>query len=222
MATKIFSSFSQVTADVNRRFLKAGINTVNIVAATARNNAIRNIKKDFTLRNDFTIGGVKFIKCGVNVKTLSEISSSTGIDERRGYMARQEEGGVKKNHGGSNLIIPNTNARVGKSNSSAISSQYRYKNLKQKLYRRQNSSKMALAVAAFNAAKNKGFIRINNTIFQVSRFEPKRDNRMFIAKPVLNLKFKTTYTPKKAWLEPASDYAAQMMQDIFNKEMDRM
>ena len=44
MATKIFSSFSQVTADVNRRFLKAGINTVNIVAATARNNAIRNVQ----------------------------------------------------------------------------------------------------------------------------------------------------------------------------------
>lgn len=81
---------------------------------------------------------------------------------------------------------------------------------------------MALAVAAFNAAKSKGFIRINNTIFHVTRFEPKRDNRMFIAKPVLNLAHKSTYTPQKEWLYPASIYAARMMQDIFNTQMDKL
>ena len=72
MATKILSSLKEVTEDVNKRFVKAGINTVNIVAATARNNAIRNIQSNFTVRNNFTASGVKFTKCGANVKILSE------------------------------------------------------------------------------------------------------------------------------------------------------
>ena len=222
MATKIFSSLKEVTEDVNKRFVKAGINTVNIVAATARNNAIRNIQSNFTLRNNFTASGVKFTKCGANVKTLSEISSETGIDERRGYMARQEEGGVRKSTSGANLVIPHTRARKGQSNSGLISSRYRYTAIKQNLKRRQDDSKMALAIAAFNAAQNRGFIRIDNTIFQVSKFEPKRDNRMFIAKPVLNLKFNSTVTPKKEWLRPASEQAANLMQRIFNSEMDKL
>ena len=222
MATKIFSSMKEVADDVHRRFIKAGINTVNIVAASARNNAVRNIQNEFILRNNFTAGGVKFTPCSSSVKTLSEISSTTGIDEKRGYMARQEQGGIRKSSSGSNLVIPNTNARKGKSNASLVSNRYRYANIKQNFYKRQGSSKMALAVAAFNAAQHQGFIRIDNTIFQVSRFESKRDNRMFVAKPVLNLKHSATQTPKKEWLEPASEYAAQMMQDVFNQQMDKL
>ena len=137
-------------------------------------------------------------------------------------MARQEEGGVRKNPSGSNLVIPNTNARKGQSNSALVSNRYRYTGIRQKFYKRQSDSKMALAVAAFNAAQNKGFIRINNTIFQVQRFEPKRDNRMFIAKPILNMKHNSTVTPKKEWLKPSSEYASNLMQKIFNQEMDKL
>lgn len=44
----------EVTDDVHRHFIKAGISTVNIVAASARNNAKREIENKFTLRNNFT------------------------------------------------------------------------------------------------------------------------------------------------------------------------
>lgn len=217
--TITMNSFVEICKDVEKRFVKASVNTVNIVAATARKNAQKEIEKNFTLRNNFTLKGVMFTPCASNVKTLNEIVSFAGIDEKRGYMARQETGGVKESSSGSNLIIPQTSARGG-SNTRRVMQKYRYSNVKQKLYKRQDSSRMALAVAAFNAAQNHGFIRIDNTIFEVSRFEPKRDNRIFRAKPVINLKYQSTVTPKKEWLAPAADYAAQMMQAVFNKQMD--
>lgn len=217
------NSFQDVCKDVEQRFVKAGIKTVNIVAASARNNAISNIEKDFTLRNDFTTKGVVFTPCSSSVRTLKDIMSETGIDERRGYMARQETGGVKKNPSGNNLIIPNTNAR-GTSNKNKVKSKFFYRNIRHNFKPRQNSSKLALAVAAKNASMvtGGGFIRINQTIFHVTKFMKKGDNRMFISKPVLNLTRMSVQIKEKPWLVPASDYAAQMMQDVFNKQMDAL
>lgn len=63
---------------------------------------------------------------------------------------------------------------------------------------------------------------MNNSIFKVTSFRKSGDNVSFKSTHILNLKYPSTHTPKKAWLEPASDYAAQMMQDIFNKEMDKL
>lgn len=216
--TIIVNSFFDVYKDVEKRFIKAGINTVNIVAATARKNALKEIENNFTLRNNFTLKGVQFTQCQRSVTKLNDIVSVVGIDRKRGYMERQELGGIKKSSTGSNLVIPHTITRGG-NNSGKVKAKYRYSNIKQRFYKRQGNSKMALAVAAFNAAKNHGFIRIDNTIFEVKSFESKRDNRMFVSKPVLNLKHKTTATPKKEWLRPAADYTAKIMQDVFNKQM---
>lgn len=214
-------SFDELEKSVQKKFIQAGVNTVNIVAATARSNAQKEIQKKFTLRNAFTLKGVQFTQCRRSVSSLSDIKSVVGIDEKRGYMARQETGGEKKSPSGKNLIIPNTNARKS-GKASPVAARYRYSSVMTNFYKRSSKSKMALAVAAFNAAKNKGFIRINNGIFQVTKFMKKKDNRMFVAKPVLNLKHKSTYTPKSEWLEPASDFAARLMQKIFNEQMDSL
>lgn len=223
MATKIFSSFLQVTADVNRRFLKAGINTVNIVAATARNNAIRNVQNDFTLRNSFTTKQIRFTKCASNVKTLNHIKSETGATDRISYMERQEKGGTHRGTNG-NLVIPTTKARGG-SNLKTVRRSYYYSAIKPLVIHGSTnfkSKKAAHVARAFVAAKTHGFIRMNNSIFKVTSFRKSGDNVSFKSTHILNLKYQSTHTPKKAWLEPASDYAAQMMQDIFNKEMDKL
>lgn len=222
----IMKSMNDVCKDVEKRFIKAGVNTINIIAASAKNNSKREIESKFTTRNNFTVKNLHFEKCGSNVRSLNEIKSYTGILAPAGYMARQETGGAHKSKSGNNLIIPNTNARYGKK-TAPVASMYRYSKIKQKLQKRRDSSKQALAEAAFKAAslgdgRDKGFIRIDNTIFQVTKFEPKKDNRMFVSKPILNLKHATTYTPKKEWLQPASEYAAQMMQSVFNSQMDKL
>lgn len=214
-------SFDELEKSVQKKFIQAGVNTVNIVAAVAKKNAAKEMESKFTLRSNFTQKGIAFTQCRRSVSSLSDIKSVVGIDEKRGYMARQETGGEKKSPSGANLMIPNTKARKG-GNATRVAPKYYYPAIKANFQKRSSKSKTALAVAAFNAAKSKGFIRINNTIFHVTRFEPKRDNRMFIAKPVLNLAHKSTYTPQKEWLYPASIYAARMMQDIFNTQMDKL
>lgn len=223
MPTKIFSSLSQVTADVNRRFIKAGINTVNIVAATARNNAIRNVQKDFTLRNNFTTRQILFTKCASNVHTLNQIKSETGATQKIAYMERQEQGGVHRGTNG-NLAIPTTKARGG-SNAKAVRRSYYYSNIRPLVVHGSTnfqSKKAAHVARAFVAAKTRGFIRMNNSIFKVTSFRKNGDNVSFKSTHILNLKYAHTYTPQKAWLEPASNYAAQMMQEIFNQQMDKL
>ena len=88
----VFDSMQEVTKDFGKKALKAGVKTVNIVAATARKNAISEIEKKFTLRNRFTVNSVRFTQCPPSVGKLSDVKSSVGILEQAGYMARQETG----------------------------------------------------------------------------------------------------------------------------------
>lgn len=223
---KGIDAFDKALEDVKRRQLKAAINTVNIIAAISRQNAQRLIRKNFTLRNNFTENSVIYSKCPPGVSRLKDVKSEMGLLPKAGYMARQETGGTKTSDTGKNLIIPNTNARLG-SNSNRVKKFYQYSNIRTNfkprvVNGRGSRSKMALAVAAYNAAKSKGFIRINGTIFQVLRFKPKGDNRMFTAKPILNMKHKSVFVPARPWMQPAIDFANNLMQDIFNQEMDKL
>ena len=223
MADKIFSSMSEVVKDVHHRFIKAGINTVNIVAANARNNAIKNVQSNFTLRNNFTIKQILFSKCAGNVQSLNQIKSETGITERASYMERQEHGGLHRNSNG-NLVIPTTKARGG-SNEKPVRRSYYYSTIRPLVIHGSTnfkSKKAAHVARAFVAVKNHGFIRMNNSIFKVTSFRKNGENISFKSPHILNLKYESTHTPEKKWLEPASDYAAQMMQEIFNQQMDKL
>lgn len=59
---KLMNSMGEVVKDVERKFIKAGIATVNNLAAVSRANAQRNIKENFTTRNNFTVNSVVFDK----------------------------------------------------------------------------------------------------------------------------------------------------------------
>lgn len=214
------NAFQKVLHDVEIKQLKACVNTVNITAAVGRQNAQRLIRQNFTLRNKFTENSVVYSKCPPGTSKLENIKSEMGLLPKAGYMELQEKGGTKRSSTGKNLMIPNTNARVGRSNAKKVAASYRYFNIRQKLKPRQNNSKMALAVAAYNAAKDKGFIRINDTIFQVLKFKP--DNRLFSSRPILNLKHQSVQIHAEPWMAPAADYARKLMQDIYNREMDKL
>lgn len=214
-------AFQKVIGDVKSRQLKAATNTVNITAAISRQNAQRLMRRNFTLRNTFTEKSVIYAKCPPGVTRLQDVKSEMGLLPKAGYMETQEKGGRKTSPTGANLIIPNTNARMG-NNAFRVKKFYQYSNIRANFEKRQGSSKMALAVAAYNAAHSKGFIRINNTIFQVLRFKPKGDNRMFTARPILNLKHKSVFVPARPWMQPAIDYAQRLMPDIYGKEMDKL
>lgn len=223
---KGIKSFEKVVEDVKKTQLKAAINTVNIIAAISRQNAQRLIRKKFTTRNNFTENSVIYAKCPPGVSRLQDVKSEMGLLPKAGYMATQETGGTKRAPSGANLIIPNTNARMG-NNAFRVKKFYQYSNIKTNfkprvVNGRPSRSKLALAVAAKNAAMSKGFIRIKNTIFQVKSFKKKGDNRMFTSRPILNMKHKSVHIPARPWMQPAVDFANNLMQDVYNQEMDKL
>lgn len=226
MATKVFTgrnAFSLVIADIKKCQKVAAVNAVNRAAFTARKNAISNVEKNFTLRNNFTTKKIITTPAKKSA-SLNDIVAYTGALEQIGYMERQETGGTKRSPSGSNLIIPNTRARGG-SNSKKVQSRFRYSNVALNTVRwssKSGSRKARLVATAFVAAKNKKFIRLNNSFFQVTNFRKGKKAVSFKTKQILNLKHKTTYTPANPWLEPASEYAANLMQDFYNQEMDKL
>lgn len=217
-------AFVKCTEDVKKKQLKAAITAVNMTAAVARQNAQRLIRKKFTTRNNFTENSVIYAKCPPGVSKLKNVKSEMGLLPKAKYMELQENGGKKKSPSGANLIIPNTNARGG-SNANTVRRFYRYSNIKANFHPRvvngrPSRSKMALFVAAYNAAQHKGFIRINNTIFQVKSW-PKKGGK-FRAKPILNLKRSTVWIPARPWMKPAIDYAENLQPEFYAKAMDKL
>lgn len=226
MSTKTFigpGAYARVIDDVSKKMKKASVNAVNRTAFTARKNAVFNIGRNFTLRNKFTERNVRTTPCPHGVSRFSDIKASTGVLEPAGYMARQETGGAKRSLSGTNLIIPNTRARGG-SNANKVRKKYTYQNVIANTVHsnRQGSHKARVVARAFIAAKFHKFIRINDSFFSVSNFRKGKDKVRFKAKQILNLKHESTFTPSKPWLEPASEYAANLMQDFYNEEMDKL
>lgn len=217
------NAFQLVVDDIKKTQKLAAVNTVNRVAFTARKNAISNIEKNFTLRNTFTTRNIIVTPAQKSAR-LDDIRAYTGATEKAEYMARQETGGTKRAPSGKNLIIPNTRARGG-SNKNTVRKKFRYDNVIQNTVSwsaRGGSRKARLVATAFIAARDKKFMRLNDAFFQVNNFRKGKRKVSFKLKEILNLKHQTTQTPAKPWLEPASEAAAALMQDIYNQEMDKL
>lgn len=141
-------------------------------------------------------------------------------------MERQEKGGVKT-AGSKNLIIPTTKARGG-SNAGKVRQKYYWSSINQNMVKGSFSknfkkkSKARTVARAAVAAKTKKFIRMNDAIFSVSNFRAAKGRVHFRLNEVLNLKHKSTVTPKQEWLQPAASAAAAQMQAIYNSEMAKL
>lgn len=223
MPVKTMPDYLAALHDAEKNCIKAATATVNITAANARKNAQENIKSQFTNRNNFTEKSVLYTQSPKSTKKLDKIKSETGITERAGYMARQETGGTKKAPSGSNLTIPTTAARGG-SNASKVRRKYTYDNvIKNTIHwsKRFEEKGARIVATAFIAAREKKFMRINDAFFRVTNFRKTKSGVKFRMKEILNLKHKTTETPKNEWLKPASEDAAKDMQAIFNSQMDK-
>lgn len=199
---------------------------VTKTAYTARKNAISNIEKNFTLRNTFTTRQI-FTTPARKSSNLKNIKAYTGALDPAGYMARQETGGIKKTDTGANLIIPNTRARGG-SNTNKVQKRYTYANVIKNTAHwsnRKGSRRARLVATAYYAAKHSKFMRIGDSFFRISKFRKTKGSNpkvKFTAQQILNLKHKSTYTPQKEWLKPASEYAEKLTPQFYQQEMDKL
>lgn len=223
---KGINAYEKAMKDVQCKMGTAAAAAVTKTAFTARKNAISNIEKNFTLRNTFTIRQI-FTTPARKSSNLSNIKAYTGALDPAGYMARQETGGIKTSPSGSNLIIPNTAARGG-SNANKVRRRYTYANviINTARWSNRNKSRRARMVAtAYYAAKNNKFMRIGDSYFRITKFRKTKGSTpkvKFTARQILNLKHKQTFTPQKKWLEPASEYAANLTPVFYQQEMDKL
>lgn len=220
--TVTLENMGQIFKDAEKKCLQACINTVNIQAAETRKNAITNIQNNFILRNQWTTKGqnLNYRQCPKGITDIAQIQSEIG--STLDYMERQEKGGTRKPSQGNSLAIPSTMARGGTNTKRVRPNLYlsRIGTVGKALKATTRSSQYV--ARAFVASRNKLFLSANNTIFQVSNFTKAGDKVSFRQTPIYNLKFKTTETKSKPWLEPAAQQPAQDAQNIYNYQLDKL
>lgn len=103
--------------------------TLNITADAVTKQQIRNAKKEFTIRTQFTLNSMK----SGRAKPYKALNKAIGTNMQRmfsragtfsKYLWKQENGGTFKGINGP-VPIPTLNARTGKSNKKAIAKRYR-------------------------------------------------------------------------------------------------
>lgn len=218
--TVTLENMNKIFKDAEKKCIQACINTVNIQAAETRKNAIVTIQNNFILRSRWTINrtNLHYDQCPKSVTNITQIQSEIG--STLDYMKRQEKGGTRKSKTGSQLAIPSTMARGG-SNTKKVRPSFFLNSGKivtGPITRATTRSSQYVA-RAFIASKYKLFLSANKTLFQVTNFKKSGDKISFTQTPIYNLKFKTTQTKAKPWLEPAADQPAKDAQNIYNYQL---
>jgi hypothetical protein len=228
------SKFSLITGDMKRQMKKGGIAAVNIMAALARKEAVKNLNSEFTLRNTFTARNVQFTPMAENPNVkLEAIQSIAGVTENASYMRRQEEGGkhtpargdtlaipTAETRGGSNLKPVKPNMRVGK-----IGKKNRVHGTGGKTYVSQKALNIARAAVAYtkNLFLPYGGNGDNRNLHRVIRFEKGKGNSVrFKLKQVYKFDKKETETPAKPWFIPACKKAAKDCKNIWISQMKKL
>ncbi|WP_432631602.1 hypothetical protein [Brachyspira sp.] len=200
----------------------ASKNTLNTVAFLSRKNAIANINRNFTIRNNFTQRQIQVERVKDNVP-LGLMWSSVGATEKADYMRLQEEGGTKEGKNG-NILMAQTAARGGSDKNLVAKSMY-YKKIKKNIInfsQRKGSRKASLIATAYAAYKNNKFIRYKENIYQVTGFTKAGNKASFTKKHIYNVSQKTAHIDENKWLEPAIQKPVADFQNIFNSNINKM
>jgi len=177
----------------------AMVRTLNTQAALTRKDAIKNVKADFTIRNNFTTRQIQFEKATEtrNTTLAYRAESRVGATKKAGYMKLQEEGGKKRNKAGSGNISIGRRAARGGSTGNVIQNKYHLRNITRwdfawggytQFHKSKKAKHVALAAAAF---KNKKLILANPKQFGGDLLyyiytQNKRDNNYLFFPPDLS------------------------------------
>jgi hypothetical protein len=218
-------NFHILTTDMKEQLIKGGIATVNVMAAVGRRKAQENIRRGFTLRNNFTLRQVQFTPMPQGRYALSAIHSVLGITEKADYMARQESGGLHTPKQGSKLAIPTNKARGG-NRGSPVSQRMKLAGVK-KLKVRGNSQaatgthKSRAVARAYVAFRENKIVQYGGNLHFVDSFRS-ADSVSFRLRQVYSFDYSTTMTQPQPWLLPASNEVARDVEKIFISQMKKL
>jgi hypothetical protein len=226
------SKFDILADDMKEQLIKGAIATVNVKAAVARKEAIKNIEIHFITRNTFTIRQVQFTPMPEGNHALSAIQSTIGITEKAPWMARQEEGGEHKPSKGSTLAIPTDVARGGSATRPVVSQMRVGKIGKRRRVhgksKRNYKSEKARRVSRVAIAYKKrlllpwGGTGDNRNLHAVVSFKKNSGKVEFETEQVYRFDLRKTKTKSQPWLIPACEKVEKDSQKIFNSQMKKL
>jgi hypothetical protein len=218
--------------DLKLNLIKAAQATVNIKAALSRKEAVKNIKGDFIIRNNFTAAQVQFTPMPEGRYSIEAIHSIVGVTQKASYMARQEEGGEQTPSRGQTLAIPTDVARGGSIRKPVISPMRVGKISKRRRVRGQSSreykSQKAFIVARAFVAFSEGLFMPfggsgdQRNLHEVNSFERSDDKAHFETMQVYKFEMEKTITQPQPWLLPACEKVDVDSQDIFNSQAKKL
>ena len=203
----------------SKAYPSATRHTVNETAFKARELAIKNIKKDMIVKNQWTLKGIKVNKTKSLLVTQQEAATGS-VDS---YMERQEFGGVVRGDGVGKPIATSASANQGRNKPrtrATIPSNRLNKIRLHKRHRRSLRSGMTRSqkvAAQINQAaqdgekyvyletkRRKGIYRLKG-----GKRRPRIKNMIW------DLSKKQYTTPKNSWLKPAADDARKHTPQIY-------
>lgn len=210
-------------------------NTLNMAAGMTRKLAVKNIEKNFTLRNKFTRNQVQFQKVVQFTHDINNMQSEVGATAKAAYMETQEEGGKHwQKNPKPKAAVPMRSARVGGMESKEVSRALYLRAIKKNIMRqnigkkrdRRNykSSKARFVAQMFMAKKlstagNPKFIFKKYNVFMVQSI-------VKTGKDTVSAKLKHIYSirppgriSKKVWLTPAYESVSQKLTNLYYHQL---
>lgn len=199
-------------------------NTLNIAVSLSRRNAIAEVKKDFTLRNTFTVKSITYeqvpsIQSGIMVARV-------GALKRADYLKTQEEGGKRKQTGQVTAIgMPGS--RFGGSSSRAVMSSRHISKLKGRIvkgsHKKKQPSHKAYAVAqAAVAFKKKKYLKYRGEMFKVDSFSSRSGKVSYRMTHLYHVHKKPIRVKKNTWLQPAILKPSNDLQRIYKSQLRKL
>ena len=208
----------------------AMVRTLNTQAALSRKDAIKNVKADFTIRNNFTTRQIQFEKATEtrNTTLAYRAESRVGATKKAGYMKLQEEGGKKRNKAGSGNISIGRRAARGGSTGNVIQNKYHLRNITRwdfawggytQFHKSKKAKHVALAAAAF---KNKKLILAKNRILEVTAFKASGRKPRIKTRVLYTVEHKNVMVKSNPWLEPATRKPAVDGPNIYKHALKKL
>ncbi len=214
--------------------------TLNISVANTRKNALENIKKKLTLRNQYTQRSIVYDKVS-NTNDIDKMEASIGAKKDRAFYLEQiEESGIRKKdyegHKTGATGVADTNVRIGKSDSQVIDRKFFLNKIhkrlvranfggaramaKRKVYRSKKARSVAEMIVAIRT--NKYIVRGRHVI-QVLSLANKSDRSgiRFESRYLYKLEYKPIHVKKREWLKPATEQPEKDLARVYVSQLKK-
>jgi hypothetical protein len=234
------SKFHLLSDDMKKQMTKGARNTVNIMAAKARKEIIKQVPQNLHDRYGFVAKQARFTPMAEGFHPIDEIKATVGFTPRADFMERQEEGGEHKAKKVS-LRIYTDAAREGEVRPGKVQRGYGYKKNTRHMIIRYLHTKGKKKGTTIQYGKNKAQASIIKTyyafksgllmwgegndraLYKVVKFKNRKGGGFEAeSKMIINFRHSRTYTKGKHFFQPACEKAAKDGQRIFISEMAKL